>query len=110
MNIETIAKTINEIAKRFNLNYKASVEVIHENLYSNLLPDRTEADLDEEETQFYEQLGDYCYEASDCINRALELMESPYGLNHKDELRIIIKNLGHISDRLENVWGEYAES
>lgn len=76
---------------------------------SSLIPDRSEEDLEEEERQFYEQLGEYCYKGLDCFNLAIDLISTPYGLEHEAELKTILRNIKHICNRIENIWEEYAD-
>lgn len=77
------------------------------NMYADLLPQRSESDEEEEERQFYEKLGDCCYRGLDCFNEAISLINGPYGSSHEKELAVILKNLQHICDRIDNIWEEY---
>ena len=81
----------------------------NDHFVSSLGPDRSEEDLEEEEKQFYEQLGEYCYKGLDCFNLAIDLINTPYGLEHEAELKNILRNIKHICDRIENIWEEYAD-
>ncbi len=79
------------------------------NMYADLIPDRSEEDFGEEERQFYEDLGDCCYRGLDCFNEAIDLINSPYGKSHEKELAVILKNVQHICERIENIWDEYKD-
>ena len=91
---ELVSESIKEIA---NAN-------INEEDFSQFIPERNEED--EESVQFYEKLGDCCYRGLDCFNEALELLDSPYGRDNEESLKIITKNIKNICDRINKIWDE----